>query len=272
MCLHGGPGFPHDYLGNLELLADEKRVVFYDQLGCGRSPRPDGGEFWRMERSVEELWRAERFVEEVGRVREELGLERVHLLGQSWGGFLAARYALTNPEGLVSLVLASPLISVPRWLEDADALKAKLPPDVRATIDEHEAAGHTDCPEYVAASLVYWKRHVCRLDPWPERLERSFARLGLDVYRHMWGPSEFTATGNLRGEDLSDRLGELRVPTLLTCGRHDEATPEANAYYQCLLPGSELAVFEHSSHMPHLEEEDRYLEVLRSFLRRVEGQ
>jgi proline iminopeptidase len=261
VCLHGGPGLPHDYISNLAALADERPVVFYDQLGCGSSDRPDDSS----------LWRAERFVDELQRVRDVLGHERVHLLGQSWGGMLALLYALEQPKGLESLVLASPVVSVPRWIADADRLRAELPPDVEATLRSHEASGFVDCPEYVAATLVFWKRHVCRLEPWPDELERALSGFGVDVYRTMWGPSEFTCTGILDGLDLSARLGEVSLPTLFTCGRFDEATPEANEHYRSLMSDARLLVFEESSHTAHLEQPGDYLAALREFLAHVEA-
>lgn len=260
VCLHGGPGFPHDYLEPLAELSDERAVVFFDQLGCGRSDRP----------ADERLWTLERSLEEVERVRSELGLQAFHLLGSSWGGLLAIEYALTQPAGLRSLVLSSPLVSVPRWNDDAAELKGQLPGDVRATIDWHEERGFVDCPEYTAATLVFWKRHVCRLERWPDEFERSLAGFNVGPYRTMWGPSEFTQTGNLKGRDPSGRLHELDVPVFWSCGRHDEARPNSTEYFHTLTPRSEFLVFEQSSHSSHLEERELYLRSLRDFLQRVE--
>ena len=262
LVLHGGPGFTHEYMRSLEALADERPVVFYDQLGCGRSDRPDDLSFWTTERHVEEL----------ALVRRALGLEKVHILGQSWGGMLVTDYALTRPTGVESIVMASPCISIPRWVADAARLKAALSPELIATIDSHEARGFTTCPEYMAAMLVYYKRHVCRLDPWPVEVERAFHTYGPVVYETMWGPSEFTVSGNLSDYDRSGRLKEIELPVLFTCGRHDEATPESVGWYSSLLPGSRLVVFEESSHMSHLEERERYNDVIREFLREVEGE
>jgi proline iminopeptidase len=257
LCLHGGPGFPHNYVEPLARLGDHHPVIFYDQLGCGQShcPRPS-----------ETLWRVERFVEEVHAVREHLGLDRMHLFGHSWGGCLAATYALAHPDGLVSLVLASPLISTDRWLQDASELRAQLPAHVRETLDRHERDGFTDCPEYIAATLEFYKRHFCRLDPWPEPLEKTWAGAGRDVYVGMWGPTEFYATGTLRGYDLSGRLAELRVPTLFTCGQYDEARPDTVTDFAQRVPGADVVVIEKSSHTPHLEAPGRYIEVVGSFL------
>jgi proline iminopeptidase len=262
LVLHGGPGFTHEYVRSLEALADERPVVFYDQLGCGRSDRPDDLSLWTTERHVEEL----------ALVRRALGLRSVHILGQSWGSMLATDYALTRPAGVESIVMASPCISIPRWVADAARLKAALPAELIATIDSHEERGFTTCPEYMAAMLVYYKRHVCRLDPWPVEVERAFHNYGPVVYETMWGPSEFTVTGNLADYDRSSRLREIERPVLFTCGRHDEATPETVGWYSSLLPGSRLVVFEKSSHMCHLEEREPFNAVIREFLREVEGE
>ncbi len=260
LLLHGGPGAPGRYLEPLRGLADERPVVFYDQLGCGKSDRPDD----------KSLWTVERFVRELQVVRDALGLDEVHLLGHSWGTMLAVEYMLTKPEGVKSLVLASPALSIPRWLEDTNRLKSELPAEIQAAIDRHEAAGTTDSEEYQAATMEFYRRHLCRSDPWPVELEETFANLGWDVYSTMWGPSEFHATGSLASFDVTGRLGEVAAPTLFTAGRYDEATPETTAWYQSLVPGSSLEIFEDSAHMTMLEEPQRYLEVLRGFLRDVE--
>ena len=262
LVLHGGPGFTHEYCRSLEGLAGDRPVVFYDQLGCGRSQRP----------ADVSLWTVERYVAELAAIRRALGLERLHVLGQSWGTMLATEYMLTErPQGVLSLVLASPCISIPRWVADAERFKAALPPAVIETIDSHERQGFFGCPEYAAALLVYYKRHVCRLDPWPVELERAYAGYSGPVYETMWGPAEWSVTGNLQTFDRGDRLGEIDVPALFTCGRFDEATPETTAWYSSRLPGSELVVFENSSHLAHLEERERYLEVVRAFLQKAEA-
>jgi len=261
LTLHGGPGYPHDYLEPLEDLSSDRPVVFYDQLGCGKSDRPTNPD----------LWRTERFVLELTQVRAALGLNEMHLLGQSWGSMLATDYVLTGVEGVRSLVLASPPLSIPRWVDDMSGLRSGLPADVQAVYDRHEKAGFTACLEYQAAMLHFYKRHVCRLEPWPDCLERAVAELGLPVYTAMWGPSEFFVTGNLLDYDRTARLGEITIPTLFTCGRFDEATPESTTYFQSLVPGSELAIFEQSAHCAHIEERPAYLQLVRDFLSRAES-
>jgi proline iminopeptidase len=261
LLLHGGPGFTSEYLDSLEALADERPVIRYDQLGCGRSDRPDDLS----------LWNVERFVQELGEVRRALGLSRCHILGQSWGSMLAVDYALTGPDGVLSLILASPPISIPRWVADTQRLLDELPGNVRTTLAAHERDGYTTCPEYQAAVLQIYKAHLCRMDPWPDALERALAGASDVVYHTMWGPNEFSVTGVLRDYDRTDRLAEIGLATLFTCGRYDEATPEATAWYQSLLPGSQMIVFEESAHLSHLEEADKYVAAVRDFLRAVEG-
>jgi proline iminopeptidase len=260
LLLHGGPGFTSHYMESLRGLADERPVVFYDQLGAGRSEKP----------ADSRLWRVERFVEEVAQVREALGLKSVHVLGHSWGTQLAVDYLLTGPKGVRSVILASPCLSVPRWIQDADRLRRTLPPDVQDVMARHEKAGTTGSEEYQQAAMTFYRRYVCRLDPWPRDVEDSFAQHNPVVYETMWGPSEFHATGNLRDYDRTHRLRELRLPVLYTAGRFDEATPEATRWYHELTPGSSFVVFENSSHLAMVEEPDRFIEVIRQFLREVE--
>jgi proline iminopeptidase len=261
LCLHGGPGFCHDYLETMADLSPERPVIFYDQLGCGNSERP-------MDPS---LWIPERFVVELAQVRSALGLDRVHILGQSWGSMLLVDYVLTKPKGVLSIVLASPCTSIPMWLSDTNRLRKALPKDIQDALDRHEAAGTMNSPEYQAATTEYYKRHLCRMQPWPISLERSLAKAGYAIYHTMWGPTEFNMTdGNLRYYDRTPRLHEIQIPALWTCGRFDEAQPETVASYQKLLPDSELVVFENSSHTAHLEERERYMQVIRGFLFKVE--
>lgn len=262
LVLHGGPGFPHNYLKPLEKLSNDRPIVFYDQLGCGNSDRPEDLN----------LWRTERFIEELVQVRQTLNLDHVHILGHSWGSMLATDYALTQPEGLLSLILASPALSIPQWMEDVTALRKQLPSEVQNVLDRNEAAGTTDSEEYEAAVMEFYRLHVCRLDPWPEEVEQTFAGAGLQVYNTMWGPSEFYMTGNLANYDRTNRLPELIVPTLFTCGRYDEAPPHTTTWYQSLISQAEIAIFEQSSHTPHLEEMERYIQVARDFLNGVDRQ
>jgi len=262
LCLHGGPGATHWYLEPLEALAGTgRRAVFYDQLGCGASSQPHDPS----------LWTVDLFVDEVDAVRSALGLERVHLFGNSWGGMLAMEVALTEPDWLASLVLASSPASIPQWVEETGRLRAQLPEDVQATLTRHEQAGTTGSPEYEEACLVFYRRHVCRLDPWPECVSRAFAELSREVYETMNGPSEFHVTGTLREWSVVPRLGEIRVPALVVSGEHDEATPAIARTVHEGIPGSELVVLDGCSHMAHVEQPERFVALLDGFFARVEA-
>jgi proline-specific peptidase len=262
LCLHGGPGIPHDYLENLEDLADRRTVVFYDQLGCGNSERPDDASLWTLDRAIEEL----------SAVRDHLGLERIHLFGNSWGGWLSLQYVLDRQPPLQSLILSSSPPSVSRWIADANELRRQLPDDVQRVLDHHEAKAYFACPEWFGAMAVFYKRHVCRADPWPDGVEQAFGPgFGAQVYNTMWGPSEFgPVTGNLKNWDVTGRLQEIRLPTLLTCGRYDEATPAHMTDMHQRMPGSELVIFERSSHMAFIEEREAYIRTVNDFLVQVE--
>jgi proline-specific peptidase len=261
LTLHGGPGFPHDYLEDLAGLADTGRpVVFYDQLGCGKSDHPDDAALWVMDT----------FVDEIGAVRDALGLDRVHLLGHSWGGWLALEYALGLPSGLASLVLTSTCASLPAFAAETRRLKRSLPVEVQQVIDEHEAAGTTEDEAYLEATMAYYARWVCRLDPWPEHVMRSFDNMSADVYGTMQGP-EWNVTGNLKDWDVTDRLGELDLPVLVTSGRYDEMTETLVKPLVDGIRGAEWVVFEDSAHLAMVEEPDRYREVLAGFLASVEA-
>lgn len=260
LCLHGGPGSTHLGLEVLEQLGDERRVVLYDQLGSGNSSQP----------SDPSLWTVELFLAELANVRDALGLDPVHLLGHSWGGMLAQEYALTQPAGLVSLVLSSTLSSAALWREESLRLRAALPPEIREPLDAHEAAGTTNDPEYEAAVFEFLHRHLCRLDPWPPIVEEVIRTTNLEVYNTMWGPSEAHPTGVLAGWDVTPRLGEIQVPALVLCGRYDEATPRQAETIAQGLPAAELVVFEESAHTAPVEEPELYLATVRDFLSRVD--
>lgn len=262
LVLHGGPGAPHDYLEPLEALSDERPVIFYDQLGCGNSDKPRD----------KSLWTVERFVSELEQVRSYLGLDKMHLLGQSWGTMLAVDFMLVKkPKGVMSLILSGPCLSSSRFASDQKLYLLELSDALQKTINESEMSGCFDSKEYRDAMMVYYKIHVCRLDPWPDCLNRTLEKFGHEVYEQMWGPSEFTLTGGLKNYERVNLLKEISVPTLFTCGCYDEATPSSTAYYHSMLPGSEIVIFEGASHEHHLEKIGEYLEVVRNFINKIEN-
>jgi L-proline amide hydrolase len=262
---HGGPGAAHDYLEPVAELAGYGRAcVLYDQLGCGRSTHlPD---------APEAFWTVQLFKDELVDLTRELGIaDRYAVVGQSWGGMLAMEHALDRPPGLRGMVVADSPASIPLWVAEANRLRADLPSEVAATLASHEAAGTTDSQEYEAAVRVYYDRHLCRI-PWPDCLERTFAQLAADptVYHTMNGPSEFHCIGTLKTWDITDRLHEISTPTLLLSGRYDEATPHIVEQIHSRIPGAQWQLFEESSHSPHLEEPEAFLEAVETFLKTID--
>ncbi len=261
LVLHGGPGFlsmPREVCD----LAEERPVIFYDQLGCGRSDRP----------ADTSCFTVEHYVEELAAVREALGLSRLHILAQSWGAMLAGEYVLRlQPESILSLVLCGPLLSTPMWERDQRHYVNQSPPDSIRVIEDAEREGRFDGEDYQRVMMEYYHRHVCRLDPWPDDLFEALGRMNLDVYTTMWGPSEFTITGTLKGADLLPRLPEIKQPTLLVCGEHDEAAPSTVQTCRDVLPHGEMAVIPNASHFHHLEQPEIFRAVVHDFLGRTEA-
>lgn len=259
VVLHGGPGAPSYYMESLSRLGADRPVVFYDQLGAGRSDQP----------SDTTLWRIDRFMAELDSVRAHLGLREIHLLGHSWGTMLATDYVLGGAEGVRSLILASPALSAPRWEQDADTLIATLPDSLQEAIRTNEAAGTYSSPDYQAAVEAFYARYLTlRGGP---AVDSTFAHFGAELYTYMWGPSEFTPTGTLRSYDRTSRLGELHLPVLYTAGEFDEARPATVAYYQSLTPGAEFSLIPGSAHLTTIDAPEAFADTVARFLRSVEG-
>jgi L-proline amide hydrolase len=263
---HGGPGGTHDYVAPIaELHRSGRACVLYDQLGNGRSDHlPDADP---------SFWTVERFEHELAALAAHLGIEgRYHVIGQSWGGMLALLHALERPPGLVSVVAADSPASIPGFVAGCNELLDTLEPAVRDTIRAGERSGATDTPEFQAAVMEFYTRFVCRVHPWPEEVVRTFDALEGDptVYHAMNGPTEFTVVGTIRDFDITDRLPEIDVPVLLVSGEHDEVRPHLVAAMHERLRHGERVLFEDSSHMPHIEEPARFLEVVEGFLERAE--
>lgn len=262
IVLHGGPGASHDYCEPIaEMLAAQGRAaVLYDQIGCGKSSHlPD---------KPADFWTVQLFLDELNLLAEHLGLAGRHsIVGQSWGGMLGMEYAITQPAGLKSLVVADSPASMVLWAQETGRLRAALPEDVQATLTKHETEGTVDDPEYAAATKAFYDLHLCRV-PWPDCVTRSFAQLDEDptVYRTMNGPSEFTIVGSLKTWDITDQLHAISVPTLLISGRYDEATPLIVGTIHERIPNSQWVLFEESSHMPHIEEPEAFIAALEGFL------
>ncbi len=256
--LNGGPGLPCDYLRDSHSwLADRGyRVIAYDQLGCGASDRP----------AARSLWTVPRYAREVETVRQALGLDRVHLLGQSWGTFLSIEYTLTFPGNIKTLTLADGAGDIPHLVSELHRLRRALGPETVTMMARHEAEGTLDHPEYQAAVTILNYRHVCRLDEWPAPVRRSLDDWNMEVYGTMQGPNEFTFTGNYKNWNRLADMPGIVEPTLILCGQHDELTPACSMRMHHALPNSRIRVFKNSAHMPFFEEPEAYFAALLGFL------
>jgi len=265
LCLHGGPGATWHHMEPYQALADHRRVICYDQLGCGNSAISEP-----HDRS---MFTPELYLAELAEVRRQLGLDWCHVLGHSWGGMLGMAYAVTRPPGLISLIAESSPASVPIWLTEIGRLRAELPAEVEEVLRRHEAAGTTDSDEYQTTMMAFYDRHVCRVRPWPDWLQRTFDEMDAnpDVYHTMNGPSEFHVIGPLKDFDLTDDLGRIEAPTLLFCGEFDEVTPATMSQAHKAIPGSQFEVMAGCSHMSQAERPEATLGLIRGWLAGVEA-
>ncbi len=259
-CLNGGPGLACDYLREAHscLVDHGYRVVAFDQLGTGASDRP----------TDPSLWTIGRYVEETETVRRVMGLGRVHLLGHSWGGWLAIDYALTYPQNIGTLILEDTVADMPHLALELERLRSALGSETVAMMQKHEAQGTTDHPEYMAAITLLNYRHVCRLPEWPAPVRRSLSDWNMGPYTTMQGPNEFLYTGNLKDWNRIPDLPKIDVPVLITVGEHDELTPACAMRMKGALRNAEIHVLRNASHMPFYENPADYYPALTGFLAR----
>lgn len=265
---HGGPGCTHDYVDAFKdiVALDGRAVIHYDQLGNGNSTR--------LVEKGRDFWTVDLFLEELDALLKHVGIQdRYAYLGQSWGGMLGAEHAVRQPAGLKALVIANSPANMHTWVSEANRLRRDLPADVQETLLKHERAGTLTDPEYIAASRVFYDRHVCRVKPWPNEVARTFAIMDEDntVYRNMNGPTEFHVIGTMKDWTIEDRLSSIQAPTLVISGLYDEATPLVVKPYVDNIPGSEWMLFKESSHMPHVEERELCMKTVSKFLSDVEA-
>lgn len=255
LVLHGGPGSAHDYLESLDDIALMGRtVIYYDQLGCGKSVVPSNPEMWNVN-----LWQ-----QEIDVVRQALKLDEVHILGQSWGGMLAMQYAITLPEGIKSMVVSSSPASMKLWQQEAKRLIRLLSPKDQEAIEKAEKSNQYDTPEFQAAMAEYDRRHVCSILPKPEFVQRSNEQTG-EVYAVMEGPSEFSVTGKLRDWDITEDLHKIKIPTLLTSGTDDEATPYIMKQILDQIPDCRWELLQ-GTHLVHVEQREAFNQIVNQFL------
>jgi proline iminopeptidase len=259
LVVHGGPGAPSDYLEPLQALGDERSVYLWDQLGCGRSDRP----------SDMSLWNIPRFVEEMQAVRTGLGLDRVHILGQSWGTCLTVDYLLAKgEEGVASVVLAGPVMSASRYVADVRPMIGELSVEHQAAIAAADASGNYQTPEYTAATEAFYALHLARHPSAETQVlwERTFAGLGQEQYVAMNGPSEFSFSGSLQSYERVADLNRLHVPILYLSGEYDTCTPGAARDYAAATPNAQVVVIAGAGHATTIDEPAATNDAVRAFI------
>jgi proline iminopeptidase len=260
LLLHGGPGIPSYYLKPLAKLGDERQIIFYDQLGCGHSDRI----------TDPSLMTIDHYKKELGLLIHHLGLRKFYLYGQSWGTMLGTDYYLEHPHGIKALLLSSPALSMKKWMADADILIAALPDSVQQVIRVNEKNKTYTNPAYESAVQLYYEGFVARNLPWSKDLDSCFAQMGDNVYIQMCGPSEFTITGLLKDYDRTDRLKDIKIPTLFIAGQFDEARPATVQYYQSLVPGAKFALIKNAGHLTMQDNPDDNNKAIKDFLDEIE--
>ena len=267
LLLHGGPGATHEYFEALERLvgAEGIELIYYDQLGSAYSDQPKD----------ESLWTTERFVDEVEQVRQALGLTQddFYLLGHSWGGILAAEYALAHQQQLKGLVISNMMMSIPDYNRYASDVLAKgMDPGVVKEIKDLEKKGEYESPRYMELLLPhFYAKHICRLEEWPDAVTRSFGKLNKQVYVLMQGPSEFGLTGRLEKWDRKADLGAITVPTLVIGATHDTMDPEHMRWVSTQVKHGSFLLCPEGSHMAMWDDQRSYAAGLVRFLKQVDA-
>ena len=258
LTLHGGPGSSHNYLLPLQVLADERPVIFYDQLGCGRADAPEDESVYSIQRSVDE----------VDAVRDALGLDRVLLLGHSWGALLAVEYLCQGRgRGVDRLILSGAMASIPQVMAGFDRLFATMPDGWGAKIHALEKAGKTGTPEYAELVQKFYDIFVLRVPPSPEVLATLEALSKSPAYRVLNGPNEFTIVGKIKDWDRRKDLKAITQKTLITTGEFDEVTLDCHETLRDGIAGkARLAVMTGCSHLTMNEKPEQYNVLLRGFM------
>ena len=259
LLLHGGPGSTHNYFELLDDLSlDNRQIIMYDQLGCGLSSMPD----------KPELWTAKTWLNELIALRDYLNLETVHILGQSWGGMLLINYLCdTKPTGVKSAILSSTLSSAELWKEEQHRLIKLMDKKDQEAIEKAERTNDFSSEDYLKANDTFMLRHAGDVptDESKEPLRREKNR-GAQAYLHAWGPNEFFPMGTLKSFDYTEKLHEITEPTLVISGADDLSTPIIAKTMYDEIPHAKWELFQHSRHMPFVDEEEKYKQILSSWL------
>lgn len=257
LLMHGGPGLDHTYFRPwLDPLGEHVQLIYYDQLGSGRSERPahyDGIGF--------DTWTAE-----ADALRAHLGHERIVVLGHSFGGYVAQEYALRCGEHLAGLILCStaPALDYPDVIM-ANAQSRSTPRQFETVVENFSnLAAAADTEHFRTVWTTILPLYFETYDPEVGARMDESTRYNGAVFSH-------AMTKCLPTFNTLPRLGEISVPTLVLAGRHDWICPPAQGAERlhAELPNAELVVFEESGHFPFIEERTRFLSAVIEWLESI---
>lgn len=262
ILLHGGPGSTHNYFEILDSLAEDRMLIMYDQLGCGNS----------YVDNREDLWMADTWLEELEALLHHLQLSEVHLLGQSWGGMLAQLYCLKKKnKGIRSLILSSTLASASLWSSQQHERIALMPVEEKEAIYRAERSFDFSSEEYLRANNHFMEMYCAgEIDENAAECLRRECKKGTASYLAAWGPNEYTPTGSLRNYEIQHRLAEIEVPTLIISGTKDLSSPLISKEIFDGIKNSRWELFEGARHMCFVEQTEKYIALVKSFLEEVE--
>jgi proline iminopeptidase len=266
LLLNGGPGATHEYFECFEnfLLPQAVELIYYDQLGCGLSDNPKDTTMWDLAR----------FVEEVEQVRKALNLNKdnFYLLGHSWGGILAMQYALKYQDNLKGLIISNMMSSCPAYGKYAqEVLAPQFDQKVLDTIRQIEAKGDFQNPKYMELLIPnFYAKHICRINPWPEPMNRALSKTNQSLYVTMQGPSEFGIGGNLINWDVSKELPKIKTPTLTIGGAHDTMDPGHMKWMSTQVLHGRNITCPNGSHMSMYDDQKNYFPGLIQFIKDVD--
>lgn len=262
LLIHGGPGSTHNYFEVLDSLAEttHRQIISYDQLGCGES----------YLEGHKELWNLRTWTDELVALREFLHLDKVHLLGQSWGGMLIIAYLIDcKPKGIESVILSSTLPSSALWSHEQQRLISFMPEEEQKAIARAVATGDFDAPDYLKANEHYTVLHADEITESSPECFRRKKRFGIESYIEAWGPNEYTPTGTLKDFDYTDRLCEIQQPTLIISGTNDECTPLIAKTMYDRIPNGRWELLDGARHMTFIDQTENYKKILEDWLRKT---
>jgi proline iminopeptidase len=266
LLLHGGPAMTHEYMECFESFFPKEGFEFYeyDQLGSYYSDQPTDSS----------LWTVPRFVEEVEQVRKAIGADKdnFYVLGNSWGGILAMEYALKYQQHMKGLIVSNMVASAPEYGRyAAEVLAPQFDPKVLAEVRALEAKKQFDNPRYMELLIPnFYHKHLCRLDVWPDPVNRAMKHANGVVYTMMQGPSEFGISGRLATWDIKNQLKNISVPAMMIGAKYDTMDPKAMEEQSKMVQHGSYLYCPNGSHLAMWDDQKVYMNGVINWIKQVD--